>query len=70
VIVEATGVRHDGLLTPWCLGLWDDAQIEGHKRLVAGISQNGTIPGIQLNHSGWKGSRDKIWRGYGPLPPS
>ena len=41
VIVEATGVTSEGRITDQCLGLWDDAQIEGMKRLVDMVHSQG-----------------------------
>nr|WP_026427029.1 tRNA-dihydrouridine synthase [Actinomyces slackii] len=54
IIVEATAVTPEGRLSPMDLGLWEDAQVEGHRRLVEAIRAGGSIPGIQLGHGGRK----------------
>ena len=54
VIVEATGVRPEGRITDQCLGLWDDSQIPGMKRLVEMIKSQDAVPAIQLIHAGRK----------------
>lgn len=63
VIVEATGVSPDGRITPACLGLWDDAHIEGLARIAASIKAAGAVPGIQIAHAGRKASAHKPWEG-------
>lgn len=52
VIVEATAIRDDGPLVPNSLGLWDDMQIEGMKKLAKTIKRNGAAAVVQLNHAG------------------
>ncbi len=54
IIVEATAVQANGRITSNDLGLYDDAQIEGHKKIVNNIKAYGAIPAIQLNHAGRK----------------
>ncbi len=57
IIVEATGITPEGRITPKCLGIWDDKQIEPLKRITNFIHQETKSKvGIQLNHSGRKGS--------------
>ncbi len=57
IIVEATGVEPEGRITPKCLGLWNNKQVEPLKKIVDFVHQNSaTKIGIQLNHSGRKGS--------------
>lgn len=52
VIVEATSVRPDGRLVKGSLGLWEDAQVEGMRRLAHTIKNNGSAAVVQLNHAG------------------
>ena len=40
VIVEATAVLPEGRITPSCLGLWNDQQMEGLARIAASIKAN------------------------------
>ncbi len=54
VIVEATGVVPNGRISDNCLGIWDDSQVEGLKRLAGGIQRYGAAAAIQLNHAGRK----------------
>ncbi len=63
VIVEATGVFPDGRITPGCLGLWEDGQIEGHQQIVRSIKAAGAVPGIQIAHAGRKASANRPWEG-------
>lgn len=63
VIVEATGVEARGRITPHCLGLWSDAQIEPLARVAAFISAQGAVPGIQIAHAGRKASCYWPWAG-------
>ncbi|WP_440899253.1 NADH:flavin oxidoreductase/NADH oxidase [Actinosynnema sp.] len=67
VMVEATGVRADGRISPWDLGLWNDAQQEAFARITAAISAYGSVPAIQLAHAGRKASTNKPWLGGGSV---
>lgn len=68
VIVEATGVSPEGRITPDCLGLWDDAHIEGLARIAAAIKATGAVPGIQIAHAGRKASANRPWEGDNHIP--
>jgi 2,4-dienoyl-CoA reductase-like NADH-dependent reductase (Old Yellow Enzyme family) len=63
VIVEATGVAPEGRITPGCLGLWSDLQIEPLARIAQFIKEQGAVAGIQIAHAGRKASADLPWRG-------
>jgi 2,4-dienoyl-CoA reductase-like NADH-dependent reductase (Old Yellow Enzyme family) len=63
VIVEATGVSAIGRITPHCLGLWNDEQVQALQPITKFIKEHGSIPGIQLAHAGRKGSTEIPWRG-------
>ena len=54
VIVEATAVTPNGRLSPFDLGLWDDAQVAGHRRIVEAVHAAGALAGVQLGHGGRK----------------
>lgn len=56
IIVEATAVEPRGRITPGCTGLWSDSHIPGMRRIVEFIHARGAIAGIQIGHSGRKGS--------------
>lgn len=68
VIVEATAVAPEGRITPYCTGLWDDAQIEGLAKIARAIKQAGAVPGIQIGHAGRKASANRPWEGDDHLP--
>jgi 2,4-dienoyl-CoA reductase-like NADH-dependent reductase (Old Yellow Enzyme family) len=61
VFVEATGVQPNGRISPNCPGLWDDAQIEGLKRVADFVRSQGALVGIQLAHAGRKSSTAAPW---------
>lgn len=64
VFAEMTCVSPDARITPGCLGLWNDEQAEGWKRLVHLIHSVGFAKaGCQLGHSGRKGSTRLAWDG-------
>lgn len=67
VFVEATAVSRRGRITHGCVGLWEDAQIEPLRRIADFLHRHGAAAGIQLNHSGHKGSSQRPWEGGGPL---
>jgi 2,4-dienoyl-CoA reductase-like NADH-dependent reductase (Old Yellow Enzyme family) len=68
ILVEATAVSPDGRITPWDLGLWDDTQVDGHRRITRALREQGTVPAVQLAHAGRKAGTDRPWTGGGSLP--
>ena len=62
VMVEMTSPTPEGRITPGCPGLWNDAQQAGLRRIVdfAHGSSSAKI-GLQLGHSGAKGSTQLGW---------
>lgn len=54
VVVEATAVTPDGRLSVNDLGLWDDAQVPGHARVVEAVHAQGALAGVQIGHGGRK----------------
>ncbi|GAA3084985.1 NADH:flavin oxidoreductase/NADH oxidase [Streptomyces rectiviolaceus] len=80
VMAEATGVRPDGRISPWDLGLWNDRQQEAFTRIPEAIKAHGAAPAIQLTHARRKASVDKPWlsdrylaedeNGWQPVAPS
>lgn len=66
IFVEATGVEADGRITLGCTGLYDKATEAAFARIVAFLRKIGNAKiGIQLNHSGRKGSTVAPWEGGG-----
>ena len=53
---------------PGQLGIYDDAQIPGHQRLVKGIQSYRSLAVIQLHHAGMRSPKELI--GEAPLCPS
>jgi anthraniloyl-CoA monooxygenase len=70
VFTEMTCVAPDGRITPWCPGLWNDAQQAGWARIVRFVHEwTPARIGLQLGHAGGKGSTQKMWEGLDqPLP--
>ena len=49
--------------------MWDDGQIEGHRRLVRFLKQEGALAGTQITHAGRKGSTPRSFDKPGQLGP-
>lgn len=69
VMVEATAVEARGRISPFDLGLWDDAHIEPLAPVARFVREQGAVPAIQLAHAGRKASVRRPWEGGGPLSP-
>ena len=67
VFVEATAVEKRGRITHGDTGIWDDAHIEGLRRIASFVKSQGAVPAIQLAHAGRKASMARPWYGNGPL---
>jgi 2,4-dienoyl-CoA reductase-like NADH-dependent reductase (Old Yellow Enzyme family) len=64
LVVEATHVERRGRITHGCLGLYSDANEAALKRVVDHCRRIGVAKlGIQLAHSGRKGSSQRPWEG-------
>ncbi|OLY80622.1 putative NADPH dehydrogenase [Smittium mucronatum] len=61
ITVEATGVTHHGRISIACAGIWKDEHMDGHRRVVNVVKSNGVRVGLQLVHSGRKGSSLPLW---------
>ncbi|MFH8791949.1 bifunctional salicylyl-CoA 5-hydroxylase/oxidoreductase [Streptomyces sp. NPDC017941] len=71
VMTEMVCVSERGRITPGCAGLYTDAQAAAWTRIVdfAHTQAPGTALGVQLGHSGRKGSTKLMWEGIDePLP--
>ena len=68
VMVEATGVEHRGMISPFDMGIYKDEHIEPLARIAAFIKQQGAVAGIQLAHAGRKGSARRPWEGGAAIP--
>lgn len=67
VFVEATAVEEIGLINEHDLGIWNDAQAQSFKPLIAFMKGEKTAIGIQLAHGGRKASSQRAMDGMGPL---
>lgn len=65
VMTEMVCVSATGRITPGCTGLWNDAQEAGWRRISDFVHAQspGTALGVQLGHSGRKGSTKLMWEG-------
>ena len=62
VMVEMTSPTPEGRITPACTGLWNDAQTHAFKRITDFVhGQSSAKIGLQLGHSGAKGSTQLGW---------
>ncbi|WP_405649253.1 bifunctional salicylyl-CoA 5-hydroxylase/oxidoreductase [Streptomyces sp. NBC_00019] len=71
VMTEMVCVSAEGRITPGCTGLYTGRQAEAWKRITDFVHAQapGTAIGIQLGHSGRKGSTKLMWEGIDePLP--
>ncbi|RSS56418.1 bifunctional salicylyl-CoA 5-hydroxylase/oxidoreductase, partial [Streptomyces sp. WAC07061] len=71
VMTEMVCVSAEGRITPGCAGLWTAEQAAAWKRIADFVhtSAPGTALGVQLGHSGRKGSTRLMWEGMDePLP--
>lgn len=64
VMTEMTCVAPDARITPWCPGMWNDAQRLAWARIVTFIHEYSAAKvGLQLGHAGAKGATRKMWEG-------
>lgn len=72
VMVECTAVAPDMRTTARDLGLWNEQQVAGHRRLVEVIATVGSVPAVQLGVAGRKSSHGVPWDNAGTrsaVPP-
>ncbi|HEY7705033.1 MAG TPA: FAD-dependent monooxygenase, partial [Acidimicrobiia bacterium] len=64
VLTEMTCVSPEGRISYGCTGLWNEEQMEAWKRIVDFAHEHTTTAiGLQLGHSGRKGSTKRMWEG-------
>ncbi|WP_445527370.1 bifunctional salicylyl-CoA 5-hydroxylase/oxidoreductase [Streptomyces cyslabdanicus] len=71
VMTEMVCVAPEGRITPGCAGLWTAGQAEAWRRITDFVHGQApdTAIGVQLGHSGRKGSTRLMWEGIDePLP--
>ena len=70
IVFEAIGVEPRGRVTPHCLGLWNERQMQSLKAVVEFCRSVGpAVLGLQLAHSGRKGSTQQPWVGPNVVGP-
>ena len=70
-IIEATSIDAEARVSPHCLGLWSDAHEKALARAIDFCKQHGgSKMGIQLMHSGRKGSVGAPWPGQKEVAPA
>lgn len=80
VMTEATAVCADGRITAEDTGMWSAAHVRAWRPITEFVRRRGAVPGIQLGHSGRKGSARPPWStqsvrsdaegGWQPVGPS
>jgi 2,4-dienoyl-CoA reductase-like NADH-dependent reductase (Old Yellow Enzyme family) len=63
VFTEATAVTAEGRISPQDLGIWSDEHIHELARITRFVRDQQSLAGIQLAHSGRKGSTAPPWDG-------
>ncbi|MFJ9665448.1 bifunctional salicylyl-CoA 5-hydroxylase/oxidoreductase [Streptomyces sp. NPDC101219] len=65
VMTEMVCVSAEGRITPGCAGLWTGRQADAWRRITDFVHRSapGTAIGVQLGHSGRKGSTKLMWEG-------
>jgi anthraniloyl-CoA monooxygenase len=72
VMTEMVCVSPEGRITPGCAGMYREEHEEGWRRVVEFVHERSSAHiGLQLGHSGRKGSTKLMWEGIDePLPDS
>jgi 2,4-dienoyl-CoA reductase-like NADH-dependent reductase (Old Yellow Enzyme family) len=70
VFTEAAAVLPEGRISPQDAGIWNDEQQVAWAGIVDFLHGQGARAGIQLAHSGRKGSTLRPWDGRGPVADS
>ena len=64
VMTEMVCVSPEGRITPGCTGLWTDEQRDAYQAITEFVHERSTAKiGVQLGHSGRKGSTKLMWDG-------
>ncbi len=68
LIIEMTNVEPRGRISPYCVGLYNDATESALKNVVEFCNRYGNVPiGIQLAHAGRKASTAPPWQNRSPI---
>lgn len=64
ILSEMVAVSATARITPGCAGLWHNEQVTAWRRITDFVHANsGAKMGVQLGHSGAKGSANRLWDG-------
>ncbi|MGI8612403.1 MAG: bifunctional salicylyl-CoA 5-hydroxylase/oxidoreductase [Nocardioidaceae bacterium] len=64
VMTEMVCVSPEGRISPGCCGLWNEEQVAGFRRITDFVHASSSAKvGMQIGHSGRKGSTRLIWEG-------
>jgi len=69
VFYEETAVEARGRKSYECAGLYDDSQLPSFQRIASLIKSLGSVPAMQLGHSGRKASVKSAMHDWAPLGP-
>ncbi|MDV7136797.1 NADH:flavin oxidoreductase/NADH oxidase [Williamsia muralis] len=69
IFPEQIAITPDGRTSVHCAGIYNDDQIEGHRKVTSMIKDMGGVPAIQLGHTGRKGSEVPPFEGGYQLAP-
>src|SRR5512146_3268881 len=67
VMTEASAVEPAGRISPYDVGIWEDAQAEAWRPIVRFIGEQGAVPGMQIAHAGRKAGTSPPWEGRAPV---
>ena len=68
VVMEQLAVSPEGRMTPGCAGIWGEEHVAPLRRVTDLVRAMGSVPGVQLGHSGRKGGMTPPWEGYVQMP--
>lgn len=64
LMVEATGISPEARISIGCTGIWNSQQVSSYREIIEFSHSQGVPIGIQLVHSGRKGSTMPTWSDY------
>ncbi len=70
IMAECTAVSREGRISQGCAGLWDQKHADGLGPIVDFLRNHGAVSGIQISHSGRKGSAATALNGGNHLDAS
>ena len=68
IVTEATAVMREGRLADFQLGIWNDGQIAGMRRIASAVKNEGALSLLQIHHAGLISPPSVISEPAGPSP--